>query len=89
MTSHITVYTMTIDHKHGTDTRVFRTQEAAHEALARWAREWWIVEQGSSSNARMTLEEFNALPDAEAIEVYFNFMADRECYCLDSAILEG
>ena len=84
-----TLYTLTIDHKHGTDTRVFRTEEGAHAALASWAREWWPVEVGrwrDEDDNCPTQEQFDALPDNEAISEYFERV--NESYSLDSATLE-
>jgi hypothetical protein len=86
VTKTTTVHTLTIDNKHGTDTRVFRSAEGARRALAAWARKWY-PEDGHLLNA-ISRAEFNLLPDGDAIECYFEFMGDDESYCLDEAKLE-
>lgn len=91
----VMVHTLTIDHKHGTYTRVFRTEEGARDALAAWVREWWPTEvarwRGHAIEAGDTVPtqaEFDALPDGEAIVEYFAHMDGMESYSLDSVVLE-
>jgi hypothetical protein len=86
MTKTTTVHTLTIDNKHGTDTRVFRSAEGARRALAAWAREWYPEDAHYWNN--IIQADFNLLPDDAAIECYFEFMGDDESYCLDEAKLE-
>jgi hypothetical protein len=80
------VWTLTIDHRHGTDTRVFRTEAAARTALAAFAREWWPRERGE--DARYSDANFAALDDAEAIDEYFREVGD-EWFVIDPATVEG
>lgn len=84
------VHTLTIDHKAGTDTRVFWTEEGARAALADWAREWWAAEFGHLG--RYTQIEVDAMPDAEIVGQYFDLMAERmgdgETYALNETRLE-
>jgi hypothetical protein len=84
----ITVYTLTIDHKHGTDTRVFRSEQSALDALAEWARQWWPVEVDRWKLSELTQEQFNVLSAGEQIAAYFDKVSDREFYSLDQATLE-
>lgn len=84
------VWTLTIEHRHGTETRVFRTEEAAHAGLMAYVREWWTVDLGWSDRAPLTREAFNALSDAEQIIEYFERGPGyEESYCLDTATIEG
>ena len=84
------VYTLTIDHKHGTDVRVFQSERGALDALAAWVREWWPTEvaRWKDQAEGMTQEAFDALPDEEAISEYFERMNGFESYSLNSATLE-
>lgn len=87
-----TVYTLTIETKNNAVSRVFRTEEAAQDALVAWARQWWPQEVGRWPDQAqgMTQEQFDALPDDEAISVYFEVANQfMEFYSLDSATLEG
>lgn len=85
-----TVHTLTIDHKAGTDTRVFLTEEGARAALANWAREWWTREFGHLG--RFTQIEVDAMPDAEITWQYFDRMEERmgdgETYAINETRLE-
>lgn len=83
------VYTLAIDHKHGTTVRVFRSEEGARDALAAWAREWWPKEAGWRDDARYTQAEFDALPDGEAIGEYFAAVGSDEWFTLDDTPLEN
>jgi hypothetical protein len=50
MTKTIIVHILTIDHKHGTETRVFRSADGARRALADWARRYYFeVMEGRES----------------------------------------
>lgn len=35
------VFVLTITHRHGTDTGVYRTREGAYTSLASYCRSWW------------------------------------------------
>lgn len=83
-----TVYTLAIENKHGTTVRVFRSEEGASAALAAWARQWWPKE-GAWLDGAIDAEAFNALPDGEAISMYFHAVDSHEWYSLDSATLEA
>lgn len=72
----ITVYVLTIDHKHGTNTYAHRTAEGAHQSLMDYIAEWW----GDCGFDGPVPED-----DAEAIALYFD--ATAETYWLDSTIL--
>ena len=75
------VWTLTIDLKHGTDTRAFRTEAGALAALAAWARQWWGHESdrfGPDSPHFIPLANFEALSDAEAVSRYFAAVNGRE-----------
>ena len=85
----LTIYTLTIDHKHGSDVRVFRSEEGALDALAAWARDWWPKECAPYAEDEGAQAMFDALDDGEAIKTYFEAMNGRESYSLDSTILEG
>ena len=80
------VWTLTIDHRHGTDVRVFRSEAAARTALAAFARQWWPGERGE--DARYSDANFAALDDAEAIDEYFREVGD-ECFAIDFVRVEG
>ena len=86
--THPIVYTLAIDHKHGTTVRAFRSEEGAKDALAQWAREWWPKEAGWRDDARYTQAEFDALPDGEAITEYFAAVQSDEWFTLDDTPLE-
>ena len=90
MADKLTVYTLTIDHKHGTATRVFRSEQGSLDALAVWVRMWWPTEvaRWSEKSDCITQKEFDALPDGKAIAEYFERMCGHESYSLDSATLE-
>jgi hypothetical protein len=82
---------LTIDHKHGTDIRAFRSDEALDAALAAWVRQWWPTEVGrwpDQANG-MTQAQFDALPDHEAIRVYFDAVDGNESYSTDFIEVEG
>lgn len=86
--STMTVFTLTIEHRHGTTVRVFRSEEGARDALAAWAREWWPKEVGWRDEVRYTQAEFDALPDGEAITEYFAAVESDEWFTLDDTPLE-
>jgi hypothetical protein len=84
------IWTLTIDHGHGTDTRAFRTEAGALAALAAWARQWWERESdwlGPDSPHFMPLKDFEALSDGEAVSHYFAAMDSRESYSVDTCEL--
>lgn len=73
-----TLHTLTIDHKHGTDTRVFVSEAGARAALVAWVHQWSEQELGRS---------LKDLPDDVAISTYFEEV--EEFYSIDSPMLEG
>lgn len=84
-----TVYTLAVDHHHGTTIRVFQSEQTALDGLARWVREWWPIECKAWPQEWPTPVEFDALSDGDAIRLYFDRMGERESYSLDSADLEN
>ena len=85
------VYVMTIEHKHGSDSRVFRSEESALAALAAWAREWWPDESarfGPGHEYHMDPAAFAELPDGAALAHYFDAMDGYESYDLQTCELE-
>lgn len=71
MTEKITVYTVIITHKHGTNVHVAATREAAEEILAQFAREWWAdVAQDDTGLTCAEYEEQHG--KTKLIETYFD-----------------
>ena len=83
------VWTLTIDHKGGTTTRVFRTEEAANKALAEWARKRWnynAVAWPEYTNG-VSLADYAAMPDDEAVQLYFGG-GGEDWFVIDPATVE-
>lgn len=74
----LTVHTLTIDHRHGMNTSLFTTAEAAHRAIDEWLDLYWHAEVPSTTERPEVREE--------AWEAYFE--AAGESYTLDTAELE-
>ena len=82
------LYTLSIDHREGTDVDVFRSYAAARAALAKWAREWFPTEAQKAPNP-MPQADFDRLSDDDAIVEYFDSVSDRESYTLNRATING
>ena len=67
------VWVLVIDHKHGTDTYVFSTEEKAREHLDAYIFEWWD-DDDTVDPATLTREE--------RVERYFYDHPDNEWYVL-------
>ena len=77
------VFTLTIEDRHGTDTTVYRTEDGATQALARYCRDHWVD--------WCYLEEVEAPADDKSlIDAYFNVArASGEGYSIDQATIQG
>lgn len=62
------VIVLLIDHRHGTDVSLHRTQKGAHKALVEYVRDEWKNEQ---------LEESMPKDEEEMIEQYFQIMREQ------------
>ncbi len=73
---------LTIDHNHGTNTYLCRTEEVADRELFNYVKEHWDVktnwqEQDGGPLYAMPLEP------AQAIETYFSYHSEDEFYTID------
>jgi hypothetical protein len=73
------IWVLVIDHKYGTDTYAFSTEEKAREHLDGYIFEWWDVVD--IDPATLTHEE--------RIERYFYDHPDNEWYVLRETNLDG
>lgn len=78
MSDELTVYILSIDHKHGTNTYSHRTAEGAHRSLVSYVTEFW----DTWVNAPMPAD------DDEMIELYFDQASGEESYWVDEITLE-
>jgi hypothetical protein len=79
----VTVWVLSIDHRHGTNVYVHETEPGAKDSLVDYVRENWEDEVGRG------FSELDAEPpadDQEAIDAYFDEVAD-ESYILTNEVL--
>lgn len=79
------VFTLTIDHRHGTDVYVNATEEGRLGALYGYACAWW-------ADARRGDDTLPAAPpeDADdAIDLYFDALGGEESYSLDEVVVQA
>src|SRR5262249_14950290 len=69
-------YVLTISHRHGDDTTLHPSGDAARAALAGFARQWWHEITGPDGGGRATggepIPEVPPAEDDEAIRIYFD-----------------
>lgn len=75
--ANLTVHTLTIDHRYGTNTDLFTTAEALEEALEAWVNLYWQAEVPPATE--------RPEDPLAAREVYFE--AAGESYTIDQAVL--
>lgn len=63
-------YVLTIDHRHGTNTTVHRSNEGATAELATFCRQW------AESDAKIT--NADGMEDSDLIEAYFAAMGEQD-----------
>lgn len=74
------VWTLTINHKHGSDVSVYVSKEAATIGLAEYVDNWWQREMG---------DEVRPADNIEAIEAYFDGMNGVETADIHETELKG
>lgn len=75
------VWVLTIDHRHGSDTTVHRSEAGARKWLAGYVREWWddaVVRGGAPAEPPED--------DDEAVELYFDTVTD-ELFTLELVVV--
>jgi hypothetical protein len=75
-----------ISHRHGDDTTLHPTEQAAHVALAEFARQWWheITDYDGRADPGVTGPPPD--DDDEAIQIYFEHQ-DDESYTIAPATM--
>ena len=72
------LYILRIEHRHGEDMSIYRTEAGAHKALAEYCREWW----DEVSDDDMPPDD-----DEKVIDEYFNNDCCGEHWSIDSSII--
>ncbi|MBN7457669.1 hypothetical protein [Mycobacteroides abscessus] len=87
------VWLLTVDHRHGRDCAVFRTERDAVERLAEWVRQYWgeVVgqEYEDGAGARHFVPALPPIDGAVATEVYFAAKQGDESYVLGREPIAG
>lgn len=78
------VWVLKIDHRHGSDTTVHESADAAKEALVAYVHEWWDEVAGFRGAPETPPDG----PD-EVIDAYFEANGDREWYSIDEAVVNS
>lgn len=76
------IWILVIDHKYGTDTYAFSTEEKAREHLDGYIFEWWLTDGPEGVDP-------SKLTPSERIEQYFEDHPDNEWYVLRETNLDG
>lgn len=79
-------YVLTISHRHGDDTTLHPTEEAARAALAEFARQWWHEIADYDGRAAPGVTGPPPDDDDEAIRIYFEHQ-DDESYTITPATM--
>lgn len=83
------VWALIIDSGCGTSPRVFWSKEAAKAALTDYVRDRWGKMGDPREGHAQTQDDFDALPDDDAIAEYFDGIGCEEWFVLEPVMVEG